>query len=54
MLGLAVVALVGLALNLKSTGDALEFVDLPNTAATYDVHATFDEFRSNAMEITIE
>lgn len=34
--------------------NALEFLQLPNAAATYDVHATFEDYSSRVMAITLE
>lgn len=34
--------------------NALEFIELPEKSTTYDVYATFEEFKSNAMTITLK
>ena len=34
--------------------NALDYVQLPNTPATYDVHATFEDHSSRVMAITLE
>lgn len=34
--------------------NALEFIELPENKTSYDVYASFEEFRSNAMTVTIK
>jgi len=34
--------------------NALEFIELPSNKTTYDVYATFEEFKSNVMTVAIK
>lgn len=34
--------------------NALEFITLPDVRATYDVYATFEEFKSNVMTVKVK